>query len=171
MHHDEVHRLAVEEAGYQQLVAGDEVGLAGDHRPIRLGTGHREILGVVEHGHIHATPVRRVVVYDLVVACGDLGLGHQVLKHMAVLDFRETENGNAIGGIVQSDGRDGIRHVVQFGHVFLCVPLVGPIGQELLVVRERVVDGVEEVFQVVEADQADLVCVLFLGDGGFQVEE
>ena len=89
MHHDEVHRLSVEESGDQQLVAGDEVGLARDHGAVRLGAGHREVFRVIDQGHVHATAVGGVVMHDLVIAAGYLGLGHQVLQHMAVFHFRQ----------------------------------------------------------------------------------
>ena len=52
---------------------------------------------------------------------------------------------------------------MEFGKVFLGVPLVAALGQELLVVFVRVIDGVEEVLKVIEADEADLIGLLLLG--------
>ena len=163
VHDDEVHHLAVKQTRDHQLVAGDEVGLVGDDGTVRLAVGQLEILGVVEQSHVDATAVGRLVVHDLIVTVLDFGLAHEVFQHRAVLDLRHAEDGHAVGRPVGADGGDGVGHVVEFGEVFLGVPLVGALRQELLVVFVRVVDGVEEVLEVIEADEADLIGLLLLG--------
>ncbi len=162
VHHDEVHHLAIEEAGNDQLVTGDELRVAGNDGMIRLAVRQLEIFRVIEQPHIHATAVGRVVVHHLIVATLDFGLGHQVFKHMAVLNLRHAKDSYAVGCDVGADGGDGIGHVMEFVEVFLGIPLVGALGQELLVVFLRVVDGVEEVFQVIEADQTNFIGLFFL---------
>ena len=52
---------------------------------------------------------------------------------------------------------------MQLGHVFLGVPLVDAVGKELLVLFVGVVDGVEEVLQVVKTYQTDFIGLLLLG--------
>ena len=100
--------------------------------------------------------------HHLVVAVGELGLGYEVFQNRAVFHLRHAEDSYAIGADVGADGGDGIGHVMELGGVFLGVPLVEAFGQKLLVVLQRVVDGVEEVFQIIETDQADLIGLFFL---------
>ena len=162
VHDDEVHHLAIEEARDDQLVAGDELGILGDDGAVCLAVGWLEVFWIVNQTHIHASAIGRVVVNHLVVAAFQFGLGHQILQHGAVLHLRHAEDGHAVGRDVGTDGRDGVCHVVELSQVFLGVPLVDALGQELLVVLVRVVDGVEEVLQIVEPDEADFVCLFLL---------
>ncbi len=162
VHDDEVHHLAIEEARNDQLVAGDKLRVAGDDSMIRLTVRQLEILRVIEQPHIHATAVGRVVVHYLIVAVLDFGLGHEVFKHLAILDLRHAKDSHTVGRDVGADGGDGVGHVVEFVEVFLGIPLVGALGQELFVKLQRVVNGIEEVFQVIEADQADFISLFFL---------
>jgi hypothetical protein len=46
--------------------------------------------------------------------------------------------------------------------------LVASIGQKLLVVNVGVIDGVEEVLQIIEAHESNLVGMLVLGIGEIQ---
>ena len=54
---------------------------------------------------------------------------------------------------------------MEFVEVLFGVPLVAALGQKLLVVLVRVVDGIEQVLKVIETDQTDLVGLLLLGGG------
>ena len=162
VHDDEVHHLAIEEARDDQLVAGDELGVFRDDGAVCLAIGWLEVFWIVYQTYIYATAVGRVVVHHLVVAAFQFGLGHQVFQHGAVLHLRHAEDGHAVGRDVGADGRDGIGHVVELSQVFLGVPLVDALGQKLLVVFVRVVDGIEEILQIVEPDEADFICLFLL---------
>ena len=100
--------------------------------------------------------------HNLVVAILDLGLGHQVFQHQAVLYLRHAQHRQTVRRVVQADGGDGVCHIVKLGHVFLGVPLVDSIGKELLVNLVGIVDGVEEILQIVKADKPNLVGLLLL---------
>ena len=87
--------------------------------------------------------------HDAVVGLRELRLREQIVEHRTVLDLRNADHGGealVLGGDVEE-------HAVEVGEfpvVLGRVPLLGPLGRELLVVHARIMDRVEEVLEVVE---------------------
>ena len=99
---------------------------------------------------------------DLVITSFDFRLDHKVFQNSTVFNLRHAEDGHPIGRDVSANGRDGIGHVMEFGEVFIGVPLVDALGQKFLVLFQRVVDGIEQVLKVIETHKADFVGLLLL---------
>ena len=100
---------------------------------------------------------------DLVITSFDFRMDHKVFQNSTVFKLRYAEDGHPVRGYVGADGGDGVGHIVEFGEVFLGVPLVDALGQEFLVLLQRVVDGIEQVLKVIETDEADFIGLLLLG--------
>ena len=86
---------------------------------------------------------------DLVVSVGDLGVVHQVLEDVAVLDLADSED-RVIDLVVILHCTDHPGHVVDLLPVLAFGPLVGAVRQVLVVILSLVMVGVEEVLKVVE---------------------
>ena len=123
-----------------RILEGERDGLAGNEG---------ELVRPVQKAYIDAAAVRTVVMDDLVVGVGDLGVVHQVLEDVAVLDLADSED-RVIDLVVILHGTDHPGHVVDLLPVFAFGPLVGAVRQVLVVVLPLVVVGVEEVLEVVE---------------------
>ena len=67
-----------------------------------------------------------------------------------IFDFRKSDNGRSHGQFVGAEFAEYAGHVVQFGLVFHFSPFVAAVGQKLVVVFAGIVNGVEQVFQVIE---------------------
>ena len=91
----------------------------------------------------------------LEVGVGDLGVGHKVLQDVAVLDLGHSED-CVPSAVVLLHGGYHLGHVAKFLLVLGLSPLVGAIGEILIVVLAIVVDCVEEILKVIEADDIAL---------------
>ena len=88
---------------------------------------------------------------DLEVRVGDGGLGHQVFQDVTVLDLGDAQDG-MVGLVLVPHRPDDLGHVGKFLLVLEFGPLVGAVGKVFVVVLPFVMEGVEEVLQVVEPD-------------------
>ncbi len=159
------HACRAQEAYHTHLVARAEVGQRVYVEQVVGDVDGAEILRVVEQSHVHAAAVRGVVVHYAEVAVSQrLGLD-EVFEHGAVLDFADAYHGRTVGRRLCGELRDGVGHVVDFAPILLAVPLAVALRRELQVVFSVVVDGVEEVFKVVESHTVHLG--RFLAHRGF----
>ena len=123
-----------------------------------------ELLRPVKQGHIDASPVRTVIVHDLVVRVGDLLLAHKILKHMAVLNLAQAQN-RVESLVLVSHRLDHRGDVAELAVVPRVSPAVCPVGEIFIVILALVVVGVEEVLDIVEADDIPPRALVPLGAG------
>ena len=103
--------------------------------------------------------------YNLIVAVGDRRLRHEVFKHRAVLHLAQAEHRETVGRVelvvaVGPDGGDAVCHVLKLGEVFLGVPCVLAIREELLIVLVGVVYRIIKILKVIESYKPHLVLLL-----------
>ena len=170
--HEEGEHLAAQQAAHHQDVARAEIRLlllihieldaaARKGERDRTALQHLEHAGPVEQRHVHATTVGTVEMDDLEVGLRNLGLDHQVLEDVAVLDLAHAQHG-VPDLVVLLHCPDDRGHVVELLGVFDIRPLVFAVGQIFIVVLALVVIGVEEVLEVVEADHVVAAAALRL---------
>ena len=107
--------------------------------------------GVVEQCAVHAAAVGALDVDELVAASGQFRLCDEIGQCACVLHLGQADDGSPHGQFVGAEIRQHLGHVFQFGVVLHRAPLVDALGGVLVVVLPGVVDGVEEVFLVVES--------------------
>ena len=146
--------------GFAHEVSGDEEDVAGyagaavvvvDFEGYGAGGEQLEIFGLIEQGYVYATEVGRFEVDDLVVSVCDGGLFDEVFEYAAVLDFGDAEYGRSVGGEVGADFGDDFGEVLQF--VLIDVRVVSAFAgrRKFRIPGIRRIEGVEEIFQVIEA--------------------
>ena len=160
MGYEECEHLAAKHSAHHQDVTGAEVLLLflGElelHLGILEGEGdgtalkHLEDFGAIEQGDIDATAIGTVVVDYLVVGLGNLGLGHEVLEDVPVLDFAHAQDGVPDLVVLLHRADDG-GHIVELLLILHLSPFVRSVGKVFVVVLAVVVVGVKEVFKVVK---------------------
>ena len=165
MVNNHTHLLAGKQAGDAHLVAGEECGVIFDGQPMIRHVEHPEKAGIVEQAHIHATAVGRIVVHNLQTAVLQSRVGNKVVEHRAVLDFRHTDYCRTLRCQVASHLADGIRHIVDFLPILVAIPLASAVRTEFEVVFTIIVDGIEQILQVIECYSESLI-LLLLGKSG-----
>ena len=125
---------------------------------------HLEETRVIEKCHVNTARVGTVVMHNLVAAVLDFGLTDKVLKHREVLDLTHANEDRSLGRrALDLHLADGIGHVVLFLPILGSVPLIGSLRGELIVLLTIVVDGVEQVLQIIEHHAIhQIATVLFL---------
>ena len=160
------HLLSSEHTGNAQLITRAELGIV---RQILVDAlvgdiEHLEETGVVEQTYIHATTVGAVVVHNLIAAIFQFGLTHEVLQHGDVLNLTDADEDGTLGRrALDFHLADGIGHVVLFLPILGTIPLASAFGREFLVIDAIVVDGVEQVLQVIEHDAIHQVAAILFG--------
>ena len=122
----------------------------------------REEAGVVEESTFHASAVGPVVVYDLPAALLQCRLFQEVFEHVAVFDFRHSDDRRAGRKLVGAEFREHARHVVELCLVLHLAPLVAPVGKKLIIVLAGIVQRVEQIFKVVKCHAIERVTLLAL---------
>ncbi len=162
MGHEESEHLALDLASGQEDVTGAEVPLglpvhvesdvlAVEIKRNGLAFKQLELLRTVKQGHVHASSVRAVVVHDLVVGVRDLRLPDQILKHVTVLHLAQSQNRVERLVLVRHRLHDG-GDVVELAVVARVSPAVRAVREIFIVILAFIVVGVEEILDIVEAD-------------------
>ena len=162
--------LSVNDAVHHEYVTGAEVllllfiiGSDGNLcvEVVRDGGAFHQLEagGIVEQCAVYAAAVRSFLVHNLVVGIGNGRLFHQVFQHVAVLHLGQAQH-RVPHPVVLVHIRNHAGHVLQLDGILVRRPLVGSVGQVLVVVLALVVHGVKQVFQVVEA--YDVTAAVFL---------
>ena len=84
-----------------------------------------------------------------------LGLGHEVGEGIGVLHLRHADDGTAVGQQVGAHVGERTGHVVKFVAVFQLIPLIGAIGQEIVVVLAFIMLNIKEILKIVKAYSID----------------
>ena len=111
----------------------------------------------------------------LIAALGQFGLGHEVVQCNLRFHLGHSDDGSTVGQFVCAEFGEHFGHIAEFALILHGSPLVFAFGQVFPVVTACGMDGVEEVFQVVERHAIEcvtLVLTLFvaIGKGGEQHE-
>ena len=162
MAHEEGEHFPVDGTAYHQDVTGAE-SILFFLRPLapvdarivveseRNGLGRNvfEDFRPIKQGAVHTAAVRAVVVHDLEVGGRDGGLRHQVLQDMAVFHLGNAQHGMP-GTVVLLHLRYHLGHVLQLFGILDLRPLIGAVGQVLIVVLALVMIGIKQVLQIVK---------------------
>ena len=202
--HNDVHLLACQEAAHHEESAGD-VGRVAAQLSALVGFGHHlcafhmeaqvyvglgivliiiryehmvrhlEEAGIVEQTAVHAAAVGPIHMDELVAALGQCGLGHEVGQRASGFHLGHTDDGGAVGQFVGTEFGEHLGHIAQFVGVLHRAPLVLAFGEVFPVVAANRMDGVEEVFEVVEGHTIEGVALLLsllvaTSEGGKQHE-
>ena len=147
--HQEEEGLRLDGSPHRDEVTRTEVGTARHVELDGLAALELEDVGAVEEAHIDTAGVGRVVVYDPVVAGGELRSGNHILHHRTVLDFRHADD-NRVILVLSGDVEEHALQVADFARVLGRVPALRPLGRELLVEHVGVGNRIEQVLEVVE---------------------
>ena len=147
--HQEEEGLRLDGSPHRDEVTRTEVGTARHVELDGLAALELEDVGAVEEAHIDTAGVGRVVVYDPVVAGGELRSGNHILHHRTVLDFRHADD-NRVILVLSGDVEEHALQVADFARVLGRVPALRPVGRELLVEHVGVGNRIEQVLEVVE---------------------
>ena len=120
---DDAYSVGAKKAGDAQLVAGTEVGIVGDVEEMGLIRDEGEHGRIVEHSHVDAAGVGRIVVHIGQAAAAErLGL-HKVAHHRLVFDLGYAYDGRSGRGRFGDEIGYGVGEIVDFQAVFSRIPL------------------------------------------------
>ena len=154
--------LPVDDTMHHQDVAGAEIGLLllvvggdgdGGIEVVRQ-TGavhHLHAGGVVQKGAVDAAAVRALIVHNLVIGLDQGRFLQQVFQGVTVFHFRQTQYGMPYAGFGLDIGQH-LGDILQFHSIFVGRPFIGTVREVFVVVLAFVVEHIEEVLHVVEAN-------------------
>ena len=142
----------------------DEEASCGPQRVLRLavyirykaGVAHLKQAGVIEQGAVDAALVEALLMHIAEATGLQRLLAAEVIEALGVLHLSHPNHGTAHAGqLVGAHLREHTRHVGQLMGVFLLCPLIGAVGQKLIVVLTHVMASVKEILQIIEAHAID----------------
>ncbi len=151
-----------------EITGNQQLQTALDHAAIRImgvqfvpADGHRsESRTVVHKTDIHAAAVGSLKQNGLVAAVVFVGLGTQVLHTVHILHLGHTYTDCAARVFVRTELRDGIPHIVDLMLILERCPFHSAVRQIFIVVFALVVNGIEEVLEVVKSNTTHISLVL-----------
>ena len=120
--------------------------------------GGLEHNGVIEETDVHTTTIRTFEEdrFEATTVFG-VGFGTEVIETADVLYFGYTDTSGTARVIIRTELGNGISHVFDFVLILVSRPFHTAVREVFIVVFTFVMDGVEEVFQVVERDTAHML--------------
>ena len=109
-----------------------------------------EGFGIVDEGTVNTTEVRTLEVNILVASLLHARNGHKVVESLVVLHLAHTNHTGSVRQSVCSQITENASHIGKLVGILVFVPMIGTIGQEVIVVLVCIVACVEEVLQIVE---------------------
>ena len=155
---DDRHVLAGHRTAYHEEATGSPQGVLRQLIYIRyeLGVADGEECRVIEQRTIDTALIRAFLMDELEVAGLQQLLVAEVCQALGILDLSHADGGTAdIGQFVGTHLGEHPRQVAQLVAILQPRPLVGTIGQILIVVLACIVTGVEEILKVIETDTID----------------
>lgn len=112
--------------------------------------------GRIEQRHVDATRVGAIGEHIFVAGIAEQRTAREVEEHRVILNFTERHQvgqlpGLGVGALGRRQltaGQNHLSNVVQLAPIARAAPAVGPIGQPLHIVLQRVVAAIEEVLAV-----------------------
>ena len=145
----ESEHLAFDGAPGREDVAADVFAAAAQLELERLAAHQRELVGTVEHAHLHAAGVVRLEMDALVVGARHALLRHQVAQHLEVLHFRNARHHRKTV-VRRRHGREDLAQVGEFLEVLVARPALVAHRREIVIIRGRIIQGIVEILQVIE---------------------
>ena len=129
---------------------------------IRLKEGVLDLeeLGVVYEGAVHTATVGTLDMHEAHATIPERYLINKVGHDTGVLHLRDTDDDSPGEHLVRAQVGQATRHVAEFVPIFVLCPVVGAIGQEIVVVLVLVMNRVEEVLQIVESHRIESILLL-----------
>ena len=140
---------------FDTLLEGERDGLA-----VQKG----ELVRPVEESDVDSAPVGTFIVDNLVVGRSYFRFADQIFQHKAVLYLGDSQDGVEPLVALCHLGND-VGHVRELLPVLRFRPSVCSVGKEFRIVLDRIVIGVEQVLQIVEAYHIVLLRLLSIEAG------
>ena len=133
----------------------------------RCGVDRIEEQGVVEERHIDTAPVGSLEMEEAVMEVAQTAAKEP--KAGGILHLGESDDGRLV---LSAQDRDNAGYLLRLTTIAGLVPIILPIGQEIVVRMERVVGSVEEVLHIVRRHaQAEIRSRSEAGEGEEQYKE
>ena len=125
-----------------------------------LAFDEREDLRLIKESHIDASPVRTVIMDDLVIGLRNLRFHDKILEHKPVLYLGNSEQSMPCT-VILLHGPYDLGHVLKLLLILCLSPFVLSLRKEFLVILGRIIVCIKQILKVIES--YDIVLFALLG--------